>query len=121
MSFQAYTTAAARNEAPRDVEYRLFGQVTRALVEASTSDPSDFRTRIEALDWNRRVWTALASDCGDPANQMARPLRASIISLSLFVNRHSSEVMRGAEDFSTLIDINRMVMQGLAGATAEAA
>ena len=121
MSFQAYTTAAARSEAPRDTEFRLFAQVTRALVEASTSDPSDFKTRIEALDWNRRVWTALASDCSDPSNQMAKPLRASIISLSLFVNRHSSEVMRGAEDFSTLIDINRMVMQGLAGATAEAA
>ena len=117
MSFQAYTTAAARSEAPRDTEFRLFAQVTRALVEASTTDQSDFKTRIEALDWNRRVWTALASDCGDPANQMARPLRASIISLSLFVNRHSSEVMRGAEDFSTLIDINRMIMQGLSGQT----
>ena len=121
MSLQAYTAATARAESPRDLEYRLFGQVTRALVHASTVDESDIATRIDALDWNRRVWTALASDCGDPANQMARPLRASIISLSLFVNRHSSEVMRGAEDFSTLIDINRMVMQGLAGARAEAA
>ena len=118
---KAYAQTSTRTETPREMEYRLFGQVTRALVEASTSDPSDFKTRIEALDWNRRVWTALASDCGDPANQMAKPLRASIISLSLFINKHSSDVMRGDEDFSTLIDINRMMMQGLAGARAEAA
>ena len=79
----------------------------RARYEAHEphEDLDALQTRIEALDWNRRVWTALASDCSDPSNQMAKPLRASIISLSLFVNRHSSEVMRGAEDFSTLIDI----------------
>ena len=115
MSLQAYTAATARAESPRDLEYRLFGQVTRALVHASTVDESDIATRIDALDWNRRVWTALASDCGDPANQMARPLRASIISLSLFVNRHSSAIMRGEESFQDLIDINRMIMQGLSG------
>jgi flagellar protein FlaF len=42
-------------------------------------------------------------------------LRASIISLSLWVGRHSSAVMRKEEDFEPLIDINRTIMQGLAG------
>ena len=41
-------------------------------------------------------------------------MRAQIISLDLFIGRHSSAVMRGDGDFETLIDINRMVMQGLA-------
>ena len=121
MSLQAYTAAATRTESPRDMEYRLFGQVTRALVHASGVEPTDVATRIDALDWNRRLWSALATDCTSPHNALGQSMRAQIISLSLFVNRHSSEVMRGAEDFSTLIDINRMVMQGLAGATAEAA
>jgi flagellar protein FlaF len=44
-------------------------------------------------------------------------MRAQFISLSLFVNRNTSEVMRGEDDFSTLIDINRMIMQGLSGQT----
>lgn len=114
MSLQAYKTAATRAESPRDLEYRLFGQVTRALMHASTVDKSDFRTRIDALDWNRRLWSTLATDCADPGNAMAKPLRAQIISISLFVSRHSSEVMRGEGDFETLIDINRMIMQGLA-------
>lgn len=114
MSLQAYKTAAARAETPRELEYRLFGQVTRALMEASQVDPSDTRTRIDALDWNRRLWSTLATDCSDPGNSMAKPLRAQIISISLFVSRHSSAIMRGEDNFDALIDINRMVMQGLA-------
>ena len=117
MSLQAYKTAAARAESPREMEYRLFGQVTRALVHASTVDRSDIQTRIDALDWNRRLWSALATDCSDPDNALANPLRAQIISISLFVNKHSSEIMRGDEDFEPLIDINKMVMQGLSGAS----
>jgi flagellar protein FlaF len=42
-------------------------------------------------------------------------VRAQIISLSLWVNRHSSLVMRGEDDFDALIDVNRMIMQGLSG------
>ncbi|WP_339873448.1 flagellar biosynthesis regulator FlaF [uncultured Brevundimonas sp.] len=115
MSLQAYKTASTRAESPRAMEYRLFGQVTRALMHAATVDTSDIKTRIDALDWNRRLWSTLATDCSDPGNAMAKPLRAQIISISLFVGRHSSLIMRGDDDFQTLIDINRMVMQGLAG------
>ncbi len=120
MSLQAYKAAATRAENPREMEYRLFGQVTRALMHAATVDKSDIATRIDALDWNRRLWSALSTDCADPANGMDPALRASIISLSLFVGRHSSAVMRGEEDFEPLIDINRMIMQGLAGSGAPA-
>jgi len=119
MSLQAYKTAATRAENPREMEYRLFGQVTRALMHASTVDRSDVATRIDALDWNRRLWSTLATDCTDPNNRMSHALRAQIISISLFVSRHSSVVMRGEDDFDALIDINKMVMQGLAGPGAQ--
>ena len=121
MSLQAYKTAATRSENPRETEYRLFGQVTRALMLASEADPSDIKTRIDALDWNRRLWSALATDCSSPDNAMAMGLRAQIISISLFVGRHSSAVMRGEDDFEALIDINKSIMQGLAGPGQQAA
>jgi flagellar protein FlaF len=120
MSLRAYQTAAERAENPRDIEYRLFGQVTRALLEASKVDAGDFNTRITALDWNRRLWSTLATDCADPQNTLPEAARASIISLSLWVGRHTSLVMRKEEDFEPLIEINRMIMQGLSG-RAEAA
>ena len=113
MSLRAYQQAAERVEQPRDLEYRLFAQVTRALMEASSSALDDFHTRIDALDWNRRMWTALANDCASPENLLPEPTRAHIISLSLWVSRHTSAVMRREEEFEPLIDVNRIMMQGL--------
>lgn len=115
MSLQAYQRASQRAEQPRDLEFRLFGQVTRALIDASTADVDDLKTRIDALDWNRRLWSTLATDCSSSHNSLPPSLRASIISLSLFVSKHTSAVMRREDDFETLIDINKMIMQGLSG------
>ena len=114
MSLRAYEQAAQRAESPRDLEYRLFGQVTRALMEASQLDHTQIGARMEALDWNRRMWTTLASVCQQPENALPAPLRAQIISLALWVGRHTSAVMRREEDFEPLIDVNRIMMQGLA-------
>ena len=115
MGLQAYQKAAARSENPREAEYRLFGQVTRALMEADKLPDDKFAEKVEALDWNRRLWSALASDCSDPANQLPMPLRAQIISLSLWVSRHTSSVIRREEEIEPLIDINRIMMNGLSG------
>ena len=113
MSVQAYQQAAARAESPRDIEYRLFGQVTRALMAAAELDRSDLSARMDALDWNRRMWSVLATDCAGSANQLPRQLRANIISLSLWVNRHTSAIMRNEAEFGPLIDVNKLMMQGL--------
>ena len=121
MSLQAYQQAASRAESPRDSEYRLFAQVTLALMEAAKSDPSDIPARIDALDWNRSVWSVLLSDCGSPDNQLPAPLRASIISLAIWVGKHTSAVIRRREDIQPLIDVNRLIMQGLATKAAAAA
>jgi flagellar protein FlaF len=110
---QAYKQAATRTESPREMEYRLFGQVTRALMHAATVEPTDLKTRIDALDWNRRLWSTLATDCADPGNSLPMPLRAQIISLSIFIGKHSSAIMRDGESFDILIDLNRSMMQGL--------
>jgi flagellar protein FlaF len=115
MSLRAYQQAAQRSETPRDAEYRLFAQVTRALMDVKSRPREDVAAWIDVLHWNRRVWATLADDCSNPANALSDATRAHIISLSLFVHRHTSHVMRREADVETLIDINRMMMQGLAG------
>lgn len=114
MSFQAYQKASTRVEDPRSTEYRLFAQVTRALIKASEMDRVEISSRIDALDWNRRLWSNLGVDCASVENKLPDQLRASIISLSLFVSKYTSEVMRGRGEFEVLIDLNRTIMQGLA-------
>jgi len=114
MSLQAYKQASQRAESPREAEYRLFGEVTRALIDAATLERTEIAKRMDALHWNRQLWSTLASECSAPTNGLPDALRAQIISLSLFVNRHTSAIMRGDETFDELIQINRIVMQGLA-------
>lgn len=121
MSLRAYQQAAQRAEHPRDLEYRLLGEVTRALMDAAALDPKDFKGRIDALDWNRRVWAALANDCAMDGNNLPQAVRAQIISISIWVGRHTSAVMRREATIEPLIDINRTIMQGLAGAGSAAA
>jgi flagellar protein FlaF len=118
MSLQAYQQAATRAENPRQTEYRLFAQVTLALMEAAKCDPTDIRGRIDALDWNRRVWSVLADDCASPDNKLPVQLRASMISLGIWVGKHTSAVIRREEEIEPLIEINRMIMQGLAASEA---
>lgn len=113
MALSAYQNAATRAEDPRSTEYRLFAQVTRSLITASEADMMDMKTRSEALDWNRRVWSAFAIDCAEPDNKLPEGLRAAIISLSIFVSKHSSAVMREGADIGILIEINKTIMQGL--------
>jgi flagellar protein FlaF len=121
MSLQAYQKAATWAESPREMEYRLFAQVTLALMEAAKSDTRDIAARVEVLDWNRRVWTALSEDCSNPDNRLPPSLRASIISLAIWVSRHTSAVIRRQEQIEPLIEINRTIMQGLAPSPAASA
>jgi flagellar protein FlaF len=120
MSLRAYHQAAVRSENPREMEYRLFAQVTLALMEAAKADPHDIAARIDALDWNRRVWSTLGEDCASPGNALPAQLRASIISLSIWVGRQTSKVVRREDTVESLIEINRMIMQGLAPSSAPA-
>ena len=113
MSLRAYQQAAQRAETPRDVEYRLFAQVTRALLDVKSTPREDIRAWIDILHWNRRVWAALADDCAQIDNALPEATRAQIISLSLFVHRTTSQVMRRETDVDVLIDLNRTMMQGL--------
>jgi flagellar protein FlaF len=113
MSLRAYQQAAQRAETPRDVEYRLFAQVTRALMDVKSVPRENIAAWMDALHWNRRVWATLADDCAQPGNALPEATRAQIISLSLFVHRTTSQVMRREADVDVLVDLNRTMMQGL--------
>jgi flagellar protein FlaF len=113
MSLKAYQTARERAESPRETEYRLFGEVTRSLMAAAEDGAMDTQARVAALDWNRRLWTTLASDCSRADNALPVGVRAQIISLSLWVSRHTSAVIRQEESFQPLIEVNRSIMEGL--------
>jgi flagellar protein FlaF len=115
MSLKAYQTTQLVTEDPRATEYRLFGQVTGALIDARDTKQSG-GPLAETLDWNRRLWRTLAADCMDDRNQLTEDVRAKIVSLSLWVTKYSKEVTREGASIDPLIEVNRNIMQGLQGA-----
>jgi len=113
MSLRAYQQVARRAESPRDAEYRLFAEVTRALIDLKGTPREEVRKWMDVLDWNRQVWATLARDCARDSNTLPEPTRAQIISIAMWVRRHTSAVMRREDDVDALVDVNRAMMQGL--------
>jgi flagellar protein FlaF len=112
MSLKAYKAAQVATEDPRVTEYRLFGQVTGALLNAKQSK-AEGGPLVEAVEWNRKLWRTLAADCMDDRNTLTEDVRAKIISLSLWVAKYSRSVTREKAPLDPLIEINRTIMQGL--------
>ena len=115
MTLKAYQNTQRITEDPRQTEYRLFGQVTGALIDAQKKSAKG-GSLVEAIDWNRRMWRTLAADCLDDRNQLPQEVRANIISLSLWVTKYSKQVTRQGAPLDPLISINRTIMEGLRGA-----
>jgi flagellar biosynthesis activator protein FlaF len=114
MSIQAYQRASAQAENPRETEYRLFATITSALIKAKEQGRVHLSAYADALDKNRRLWTLLATDCASEGNALPAPLRAQIISLSIWVSRVTSAAIQEGDDIEPLIEVNRAIMQGLA-------
>jgi flagellar protein FlaF len=114
MPLSAYQRARQVLETPRSTEHRLLGEITAGLMHARDAGLSG-AALMDVLHRNREVWQAFAADCGLPGNGLPASLRASIVSIALWVDRHISLVMAGREELEPLIEINRLVMQGLEG------
>lgn len=115
MTLQAYKNTQRITEDSRTTEYRLFGQVTGALIDAKRNGQSG-SPLVEAVDWNKKLWRTLAADCMDERNQLPQDLRAKIVSLSLWIAKYSRSVTRDGASLDPLIQVNRTIMQGLQGA-----
>ncbi len=115
MTLRAYQDTQRVTEDPRATEYRLFGLVTGALLDAKKRGV-DGGPLAEAVDWNRTMWRMLAADWMDDHNTLTHDVHARIVSLSLWVTKYSKEVPRRGASLDPLIEINRNIMQGLKGA-----
>ena len=104
---------ASQSENPRETEYRLFSEITRGLMAVGGGDRSsdEFRATVAR---NRRLWVALKADLESEANWLAADLKAKLISLAIWVDRHSEMVLNSYADVGPLIAVNRTIMEGLA-------
>lgn len=111
MSYSAYGRLQNRVESQRQVEYRLLGQVTGALMAVKSED--DKRKFFDAVLWNQRVWDAFFHDLMDPGNRLPDVLKRRLITLYWTIREETERVIAGKGDIDTLISVNRNIMDGL--------
>jgi len=114
MTLTAYQNARSRAETPRAAEFRLMSQITGEMMDAETAGLKGAML-MAPLHRNREMWSAFATDCGATGNGLPNELRAQIISLGLWVERFTSDVVAGRESIGELISLNRTIMEGLRG------
>lgn len=104
----AYATAAA-HRSQREQEADVFRRVIGGLrIARNVNNPLQ---RVRALADNRRLWMAVTDLMRDPASSLPAPLRASIVSVAIAVQR---EMDRDSPNFDFLIEINENIVAGLA-------
>ena len=128
MSINAYRKTIANTESPRQIERRLLTEVTAQLLEHIEYDAiQDAESKLAAqanglrdILWqNSRIWQALRFDLMDAENALPPQMRATLISLALWIERHTNGVMAGKMKIGPLIDVNRSIIRGLSGDTGQ--
>jgi len=129
MGIAAYKRTITETESPRQIERRVFLGVT-AQMEAfqqdfDNADGPAAKLYIlsnglrQALWQNEQVWLTVRTDLLEPENALSQELRAGLISLAIWVERHTQLALQGSEDIGPLIDINRGIILGLEGTHGE--
>ena len=110
MSINAYRRRKEAAETPRELERRAFTTTIGKLIEGKEKGG---RALIEACFMNQQLWTALAVDLALPENGLSEPLKARLISISIWVQRYTPDVMSGKASPDPLISVNRSILEGL--------
>jgi flagellar protein FlaF len=115
MYHSSYIAAAEDDCAvARATEWRALDQAV-SLLEAARPTGSASRETTEAIAFVGRLWTLLIEDLANSDNALPEALRASLISIGLFALKQGELLRLGqSEDFDSIIDVNRMIRDGLA-------
>ncbi|MBO9725454.1 MAG: flagellar biosynthesis regulator FlaF [Novosphingobium sp.] len=117
MSLNAYQRVQQIAATPRRNEYRLMSQITGEMIAARDAGLHGAQL-APALHRNRLAWSTFSSMCASQGNQLPDDLRARIISIGMWVEKYTSEVITGHDTIDDLIVVNRAIIEGLANENA---
>lgn len=97
----------------RENERRAFDKAI-GLLRAAQSAGRGTRESVEALLFINRLWSILLEDLADSGNGLPDSLKASLISIGIWVLRRAEEIRQGSvEDFTALIEVSEALRKGL--------
>lgn len=110
-----YAKNAQVSQSPRELEANLLMKAASRLQNIQ----EDFAIRQpeldDALTYNRKLWTILATSATEAENPLPREIKQNIANLALFIFKRTIDVMidKKPEQLGALININRQIAAGL--------
>ena len=100
-------------DSARQTERSLFDQSIMMLEEARKEGGYSFKG-IEAVQFTSRLWMLVLEDLGSPANGLPPELRASLISIGIFILKELEAIRQErSADYDSIIEITRTIRDGL--------
>lgn len=97
----------------REREREAFDRSIEAMTRAEAAGPRS-REAIEAIYLTRSLWAILVEDLAQPENQLPEDLRATLISIGLWIMREAEAIRLGrVTSFRGLIDVTVSIRDGL--------
>ena len=97
----------------RGAEAEALGR-SMELLEIAQSKGGRSTEAAEALHITRQLWCMLVEDLGNKENHLPPELRASLISIGIWVIKECEAIRQGdSENFKGIMDITQMIKEGL--------
>lgn len=114
-ALSAYTNTAKKTVTPRELEADLLLKAAAKLQAVKEGWPETKGTLFEALNYNRKLWTILATSATSKENPLPQEIKNNIGSLAVFIfgRIFDVEFERDPKKLDALIKINREIAQGL--------
>jgi flagellar protein FlaF len=94
-------------------EQRAFDRAI-SLLKLAKEKGNGSRECVEALLFLRHLWTTLMNDLVNPENGLPQALRASLISIGMWIMKEADLVrLRQSDNFDGLIEMNAILRDGL--------
>ncbi len=85
-----------------------------ALLKQAQNAGRGTRESVEALLFVNQLWTVLLDDLSSPGNGFPDSLKASLISIGIWILRRTEDIRQGkADDFTALIEVSESIRKGL--------
>lgn len=111
----AYSKTAQATQSPRELEASLLTKAAHRLQAVSQDWAPEAPALVEALTYNRRIWTILAGAATEPDNPLPSGVKANIAQLAAFIFQRTLAIQLepAPEKLVALVRINREIAAGL--------
>jgi len=110
-----YARNAQVTQSPRELEANLLIKAASRLQNIQDDWAIRAPELDDALTYNRKLWTILATAVTEPTNPLPREIKQNIANLALFIFNRTVDLMIDPkpERLTVLVNINRQIAMGL--------